>query len=323
MATSPPTRPLLEHRFIVVTGKGGAGKTTVTAALALAAARRGQRVIVVEVSRDAQVPALVAPCAGSVGYEPVEIEPGLQVMRVDPFEALAEYLGIQLGMRPVVNRLLAFEGFRQLMAASPGWRELITLGKVWHLEQKRENGDPRYDLLIVDAPASGHGVSFLDVPRVVVSAVRAGPLRHHTERVEALIADPDRTLLLPVALGEELPSRETVELVERARERLSIHVDRVVVNAIHPVPFPVGLEDLDLHLAQLPADLPLGGLPAPEVLARCARHLRARHTLNRSWADAIERETGLPTLRLPYLREGVHGPEALLHLAEALLLEAT
>jgi anion-transporting ArsA/GET3 family ATPase len=303
----------------VVTGKGGTGKTTVTAALALAAARQGRRVIVAEMARDPQIPGLVRPGRGPVGYVPEEIEPGLHAMQVDPFEALAEYLGLQLGMQSLVDRVLGFEGFRQLMVASPGWRELITLGKVWHLEQMTDQDRPRYDLLLIDAPASGHGVTFLDVPRVVVSAVRAGPLRSHTERVEALVGDPDKTLLLPVALAEELPARETVELVESVRERLSIHVDRVVINAIHAAPFPAGLEDLDVRLARLPADLPIDPLPSPGTLATCARHVRARYELNRRYADEIERDTSLPTQRLPYLREGIDGPEALLRMGNELI----
>jgi anion-transporting ArsA/GET3 family ATPase len=101
-------------------------------------------------------------------------------MRIDPYEALAEYLGLQIGLRGVVRRVFGNRAFRQLMDASPGWRELITLGKIWHLEQMKEaNGKPRFDLIVVDAPATGHGLTFLDVPRVVGSAVRAGPLRRH------------------------------------------------------------------------------------------------------------------------------------------------
>jgi len=320
---SATLRPLLDHRLIVVTGKGGTGKTTVSAAIALAAAQRGRRVMVIEVGRDTLIPDLIAPGHGPVGYAGSELSPGLHAMRVDPFEALAEYLGIQLGVPTLVKKVLGFEGFRQLMDASPGWRELITLGKVWHLEQMQEDGVPRFDLLVVDAPATGHGVTFLDVPRVVVSAVRAGPLREHTERVEALIEDPTRTLLLPVALAEELPTRETVELVEEARSRLSIHVDRVVINAMHPAPFREDLSALPAWLRAIPPDTDLGGLPDPNTLAFCAEHLAARHALNERYADEIERGTKLPSLRLPYLpagtRAGTRGPHPLAALAPALL----
>lgn len=321
MAVTPrdAPSPLLTRRLVIVTGKGGTGKTTVAAALALAAARRGLRVVVTEVARDAQSPRLLEPGGPAVGYEGREVAPRLRVIRIDPFEALGEYLGLQLGVRSLVDLVLRNPAFHQLMEAAPGWRELITLGKVWHLEQMREDGAPRYDLIVVDAPATGHGVTFLDVPRVVVSAVRAGPLRHHTERVEELIADPERTLLLPVALAEELPARETIELVARVRDGLSIRVDRVVVNAINEAPFPEGLEDLDERLARLPASTPLAPLPDAPTLATCARSLRVRHELNLGHARAIAEGTGLPLVRLPYLRDGVRGPADLERLADYLL----
>jgi anion-transporting ArsA/GET3 family ATPase len=123
-------------------------------------------------------------------------------MRIEPYEALAEYLRLQLSVPGVVTRLLKQPGFRGLMDAAPGWRELVTLGKIWHLEQAKDGGRPRFDFIVVDAPATGHGLTFLDVPRVVVSAIRTGPLRRHASWVEELVRDPARTLLLPVALGE-------------------------------------------------------------------------------------------------------------------------
>jgi len=311
---------LLDRRLVIVTGKGGTGKTTVAAALALAAARAGRRVLLAEVAQDEALVRLLAPDSAPAGYAGRMVQPRLRVMQIDPFEALAEYLGLQLGVPALVRRVLRNRGFRQLMAASPGWKELIALGKLWHLEQMEEApGRPLYDFLVVDAPATGHSVAFLNVPRVVVSALRAGPLRRHSLLVEEMLEDPTRTLLLPVALAEELPTRETAELVDRVREEAGIAVDRIVVNALAPPPFPAGLEALDQQLRLLPPDAHFGTLPSLGTLAHCAGFLRARHELNQGYVSLLEELTGLPLVPLPYLTDGVEGPEALGVLAKALL----
>ncbi len=317
---SLPERSPIEHRLVIVTGKGGTGKTTVAAALAVAATRAVRRVLLAEMGRDEALPRLLDPSAPAVGYAGRSVMPGITVMRIDPFEALAEYLGLQLGMRPAVNRVMRNRAFQQLMNAAPGWRELITLGKVWHLEQMEESpGHPLYDLIVVDAPATGHGVSFLSAPRVVVSALRTGPLRRHALRVEEMLEDASRTLLLPVALAEDLPTRETAQLLERMREEVGISVDRVVVNGVVASPFPSGLEDLDECLRRLPPDTALGALPPPGTLANCAAFLSARHELNRGYVELIRELTALPVVTLPYLIEGIDGPGSLDVLADALL----
>ena len=333
--TADVLRSLLERRLVIVTGKGGTGKTTVSAALALAAARAGRRVLVVEVGAYEQIPGLLDPGGPAAGYEGREISPNLRALRIDPFEALAEYLGLQLGVRQLVNLVLRNSAFRQLMTAAPGWRELITLGKIWHLAQlkpetetrtrrdfdhERGESERRFDLIIVDAPATGHGVAFLDVPRVVVSAVRAGPLRAHTERVEQMIEDSERTLVLPVTLAEELPAREVGELVAQVRDRMGISIDRIVINAVVGPPFPDEATGLDGALARLDADLDVGQLPRPGMLAWCASYLQARHELNRGYVEEIQHATRLPIVQLPRLSEGIEGPEQISSLARYLLV---
>lgn len=313
---------LLSPRLVIVTGKGGTGKTTVAATLARAAARAGRRVLAADLSPDEPLVRLLEPTGAPAGYAGRQLEPGLRVMQIEPFAALAEYLGLQIGARALIERVLRNRGFRELMGASPGWRELITLGKIWHLEQMTDaEGAPLFDFIVVDAPATGHGVAFLNVPKVVASAVRAGPLRRHTLAVEEMLQDRERTLLLPVALGEELPARETAELVERVREEVGITLNRVIVNGVLPAPFPPGLEDLDERLGALPAETSFGALPSAGALARCAGFLRSRHALNQRHVQQIGALTGLPVATLPYLATGIDGPAELDRLAPRLLAE--
>lgn len=315
--------PLLDRRLVIVTGKGGTGKTSVVAALGLAGARAGKRVLLAETGRDENLPRLLARDGRPAGYEGRAYRTGLRSMRVDPYEALGEYLRLQLGVAPLVRLVLGNRGFRQLMDAAPGWRELITLGKVWHLEQQvAPGGGPLFDLLVIDAPATGHGLTFLDVPRVVQAAVRAGPLSRHAGAVEAMLQDPEATLLLPVALPEELPARETAELVERVRGGIGIRVDRIVVNAVPAPPFPAAVPDLDARLAALPPGLALPGAPSPEALARCAAHLRSRHELAQEYVGKLGKWTQLPLVTLPWLPEGVRGEAELEILARALAPQA-
>lgn len=313
--------PLLGRRLVIVTGKGGTGKTTVAAALAVAAARRGLSVLVAEVGGQEQIPQRVSPGHPPVGYETVELVSGLTSIHIDPFEALAEYLGLQTHLPGVVDLVMRNKGFAQLLDAAPGWRELITLGKVWHLAQmKGPRGERLYELIVVDAPATGHGLTFLDVPRVVGSAVRAGPLRGHAHLVEELVRDPDQTVLLPVALAEELPVIETVELVARARDEIGIAVDRIVVNAVAPDPFPDPVpDDLDERLARLGEGVDLGDLPSPSVMAECTAYLRARHELNATYVEQLRRDCREPLVTLPYLPGELSGVDALARFAQPLL----
>jgi hypothetical protein len=136
-----------------------------------------------------------------------------------------------------------------------------------------------------------------------------------------MIRDARQTVLLPVSLGEELPARETIELVARVRGELGIAVDRVVVNAVAPDPFPPGAPDLDARLAALADSVAVPGAPAPSVLATCAAHLRGRHLLNARWSAEIAAETRLPLVQLPRLRDGARGPASLAALGEALVKE--
>jgi anion-transporting ArsA/GET3 family ATPase len=225
---------LLDMRLLLVTGKGGVGKTTVCASLGLQAAKRGKRVLLVEVApREHFTRLLGAPEGGHAEHPVAE---NVWALNIDPLIALEEYLETQIHVRAVVRMIMGNPIFRRLVNVAPGWRDLITLGKVWHLERQQDpgSGRPKYDLFILDAPATGQGLGFLRTPQAFVEAVRFGPAKTHSQWVRDLIEDPERTRLVLVTLPEELPVNETIEMARTLRERIHVPFEHVVVNAVAP-----------------------------------------------------------------------------------------
>ncbi len=291
---------LADRRLVFVTGKGGTGKTTVAAALALGLAERGQRVLLAELGREAQAPRMLSDRAPIVGAEPVRIAGGLDSIRIDPFAALAEYLELQGIAGSLLARGLRQRGLRDLLVGTPGWRELITLGKLWYMAGGDAPDDPGrrdYDRIVIDAPATGHGLTLLDVPRVVQSAVRSGPLAHNAARVETMLLDAKQTVLLPVCWPEALPVQETIELVDRIERGIGIHVDRVVVNGV-ATPSPVDpWPDLADTLAGLEPNPPCK--PAASTLAGCVRWAQNRSAAQRAALDDLAARLDKPHVALP------------------------
>jgi anion-transporting ArsA/GET3 family ATPase len=226
---------LLSSRLLVVTGKGGAGKTTVAAALGLVAARAGKRTIVAEVARRGDV-ASAFDRDGSAPFEEIELAPGLFHISIDPQDALEEYLRDQLPRGPLADLLARSRVFGLLAAATPGMRELLTVGKLWELAQidRRTPGADPYDLVVVDAPATGHGVAVLMAPRTFAAAAGSGPVARQGKKIDATLSDPEQTAVVAVARAEELAVTETGELRASLRASMGLAIERVVANALDP-----------------------------------------------------------------------------------------
>jgi len=226
---------LLARRLLVVTGKGGVGKTTVAAALGLVAARAGKRTIVAEVARRGDV-ASAFDRAGAEPFEEIELAPGLFHISIDPQDALEEYLRDQLPRGPVADILARSRVFGLLAAATPGMRELLTVGKLWELAQleRRTPGADAYDLVVVDAPATGHGIAVLTAPRTFAAAAGTGPVARQGKKIDATLSDPEQTAVIAVAKAEELAVTETGELRASLRQSMGLGIERVVANALDP-----------------------------------------------------------------------------------------
>jgi anion-transporting ATPase len=255
------TPPLLDRRLVIVTGKGGVGKSTVTAALALLAARAGKRVLVCEVNAQERI----APLLGAERAGPVirEATAGVFTVNVTPHEAMREYGIMVLRFRTIYDAVFENRLVRYFLRVVPSLAELVMLGKILHEARAEEAGGPRWDLVLVDAPATGHAVQLLRVPSALVDTVPGGPLRHDADWMEAMLVDPARTSVAIVTLPEEMPVNEAVELDAQVRGVLGMHRGALFVNAMPEARFAPGEEARLAALARAPP--PLG--PA----ARAAR----------------------------------------------------
>ncbi len=225
---------LLEHELLVVTGKGGVGKTTLAAAIGMLASDRGVRTIVVEVGDQFRLPGMFGLGAGEPGEE-IELQEDLWSISIDPDRALLEWLQA-LGGR-ISGRVLASSStFQYFAAAAPGAKELVSMVKIWELTQgerwqRRSSG---YDLVVLDAPASGHALGMLNSPHTFGAIARVGPIAGQAQRLRELLADSARSAYLAVARGSEMAVTETLELADGLRAQLNRELNAVLLNGALP-----------------------------------------------------------------------------------------
>jgi anion-transporting ArsA/GET3 family ATPase len=303
-------RDLLAKPLLVVTGKGGVGKSTVAAALGMAAAARGLRTIVAEVSARDDVSRALSEDAAGGSFVERDLGEGLHHISIDPESALEEYLKDQLP-RGVADLLGASRMFSYLAAATPGLRELLTVGKVWELAQpdRRTPGAHPYDLVILDAPATGHGVAVLTAPGTFADAARMGPVARQGGIIHGMLSDADQTAIVAVATAEEMPVNETLGLQATLRDGLGQRFAGVVVNGVLPARFTT---------AQAAA-LAAVGSPASRAV-RAARAETARSRGHRAQLARLRRGVGDVEVRsLPFLFATSLGTAELQRLGEDLV----
>ena len=306
---------LLSRQLLFVTGKGGVGKTTVTAALAQLAAQRGKRVLTCDVDATGGLAAMFE--AGPTGFAPVLVAPSIWSMSMDTEASLREYLKVNLRI-PMAGRIgpLA-KAFDFVATAAPGVREILTVGKFcWEVREDH------FDLVLVDAPASGHVVSQLGAPAAINDLVRVGQIRTQTDWMLDILSDPSRTGVVAVTTPEEMPVEETLELADRIATQTSAALAAVVVNRVLPELFSTPEEEVFEELcrperAALLADA-LGGDPGPVLAAaRLAVSMRRSRAVHLSELQG-RLDQRVPVLLVPYLFTRVGGLRSTRQVASAL-----
>ena len=309
---------LLKHRLVILSGKGGVGKSVMGAALAVAARDRGRRVLLLDVDAPLSAGRYLGGSAEAEGER--EIGDGLFTLNLRPRAVMEEYVRHTVRLPLLARRILESPVYQRFFAAAPGLPELITLGKVMTLEEERLGWSrrPRFDLIVLDAPATGHGLAFLKVPLAASRAVPVGPVGHHARRILSLLRDERRTAMVIVATPEEMAVVEAAEFHRLAREELGLEPRALVLNAAHERRFT---EAEEAEVLQRAAAGPVGGFLAPGVplvaaLGAARRQIR-RRKLTRFYLSRLRR-LGPPVVALPYLPAEEIGPDHVRLLASRL-----
>lgn len=230
---------LLQKRALFFVGKGGVGKTTVASAVAVTAAKLGKKTLLIEIEEKCRASRLLGlPPQEHRTSVPREVSPYLSVLSISGATALEEYLQILIPVQRLVRMLVESRPYQYFVAAAPGLKELLTMGKIWYEERQRQSDaqQPRWDLLIVDLPATGHGLQYLRMSHAAKETFSEGIIHREAERIETWLRDANKTAVNLVTTPEELPVNETVDTYHQLRETLQLPMGALFINRVHEAP---------------------------------------------------------------------------------------
>lgn len=300
---------LFSRRLIIQSGKGGTGKTTLSAALAVAAASRGKRVLLVEVDTHDRF----APLFGlkdPIGYEIKEVRPGVHAINLDPKLVIIDFFKTHVKFKAFYRTITESKIFQYFYEAAPGVKEIICMGKVWRLlgEKHLFSRSPVWDCIILDAPATGHGISLLNIAQAAYETL-FGPMKAHAEKIRDMLRDPKTTVLNIVAIPEEMPVNEASDLYKLAITQLKTPLGVAFMNAMMPALFSPDEAAALEREARAPDggatenrfERLLGGPRAASALVACARSREERAQMAKRYEARLREAIPLPVVPVPYV----------------------
>ena len=284
---------LYNKRFVLFSGKGGVGKTTMASAFAWSCARRGERTLLMELNVKDKAGSLFE--TDGIDTEIREIRDNLYAVNVSPKAAMREYALMILKIKLVYRAVFENRVVSSFLKVIPGLNELVMLGKAYyHVKETDAEGAPVWDKVVVDAPATGHGIFLLKIPMVITNLISSGLMFEEARQILELLQDPERTALALVTLAEEMPVNETLMLSDVVRDEMGLHVACVLANGIYSDLFSDDeVAWMDEHLR--------GGDAEVQGLVEAARFRRDRATMQREYLQKLRDEGPWPVREIPFL----------------------
>lgn len=312
---------ILNRRLLIISGKGGVGKTTISAALGLVATRRGKKVLIAEVEGKDNLSSFFGK--RPLTHTPSEMRPGLFAMNISPEKALEEYFEVQFHMKRIARPLLTSQLVYYVTHAAPGLRDILILGTVWYTATRKQS----FDLIVLDTPAAGHAVSMLGSPEGFLHAVPIGPLAGHTRQVIEWLKDPAQVSIHLVTLAEEMPVNETIDTTTLLETKLRMDVSTIFLNMVYP---PIAEDpevEQKISAVRSPSDISEEAERAgaklsredSDALFRLIDFYRARKSIQEEHKEHLLKELSrtAPVIEIPFLFRDSFGLKELEAIADS------